>query len=455
MKKAIAVLLTLLITLSCLTLAVSATAVTEKIDPAVFEHIANADDDGMVVEIHHHNDAYPTEGVSEQEAVENDRKAQHELFEQLREIGYFEIGAFSIGKINIGLPYESIEKVAALPNVDSVTMPEEGSTAPAEAKLDSVLKEKLSGMSDDSEIDLVIWLAYTDCAYIGMSEPGDDATHEEVDAYLTLMRGKRKAYTSAKNKEYTERIAAAVEGVEITPMTLTPMVFIHTTAGKVLDVAALPEVGSVYYEASTEPLDPPTEDPMTVSEKFEKWMYEKKKAVKCNDDETPHYGERSEYRNYEELYTGRGWTLIHAEFYGFFLQPWEVVASIVFGDRVLSWRAPGVEDYAYYVYDAMSDTFYPIENVCTDAYDGLLEAMSQLRIGRPVGDADGDKDLTVLDATLIQRSLAELDKLPEEDVYTEMTGTSPWYSTAYADADSDGEITVMDATRIQNRIAGR
>lgn len=55
------------------------------------------------------------------------------------------------------------------------------------------------------------------------------------------------------------------------------------------------------------------------------------------------------------------------------------------------------------------------------------------------GDADGDGEVTILDATAIQRHLAEL----ETEKYTE----------AAADADSDGYVTVMDATAIQRYIA--
>ena len=55
-----------------------------------------------------------------------------------------------------------------------------------------------------------------------------------------------------------------------------------------------------------------------------------------------------------------------------------------------------------------------------------------------IGDADCDYSITVLDATVIQRSLATLDV------------TS--YNAAAADADGDGDVTVLDATEIQRYI---
>ena len=55
------------------------------------------------------------------------------------------------------------------------------------------------------------------------------------------------------------------------------------------------------------------------------------------------------------------------------------------------------------------------------------------------GDADGDGNVTILDATAIRRVLAEL-------------GTTAYEEQA-ADADGDGDVTIMDATAIQRHLA--
>ena len=57
-----------------------------------------------------------------------------------------------------------------------------------------------------------------------------------------------------------------------------------------------------------------------------------------------------------------------------------------------------------------------------------------------IGDADGDGDVTILDATRIQRWLADL------------VGDN-MINKANADADRDGEVTILDATRIQRFLA--
>ena len=59
--------------------------------------------------------------------------------------------------------------------------------------------------------------------------------------------------------------------------------------------------------------------------------------------------------------------------------------------------------------------------------------------GMILGDADNDGEVTILDATVIQRHIAEL--------------STESFNEAAADADQDGMVTIMDATSIQRHIA--
>lgn len=453
MKKILATLLTVILTVSCLTVSVGATADDDKIAPAVLQKIASATDDGMVVEIRHHNPNYPTEGVSEQDAVQNDLKAQSALFKEIEAFSRYEVGTFSIGRVNIGLPYSAIEKVAALDNVDYITLPEEGCYLPAEQKISDASKEKLAALGDSDKVYLDIWLAYNQQVYIGMDEPDDDeATHETVNAYLRHNKDRRKAYITAKNEEFTKRITDAVAVERAEPMKLFPIVFILTTADKVMDIAALPEVWTLDIDDTSEaPIDTPTEPNTTLDSKFQQWMWDTQKVVKQEL-----YSEHSydiPYSDYEELYVGKDWALIQAHVG--ILDPWEALGGMDFGDRILTWWTPGAAVYAYglFVYDAAEDTFFPIDQVSPDDYAGILDVIGELHIGRALGDADGDHERTILDATAIQRDLADLEKLPEEDCYDMFSGTAPWKTYRFSDVDRDGMTTVMDATRIQRMVA--
>ena len=57
-----------------------------------------------------------------------------------------------------------------------------------------------------------------------------------------------------------------------------------------------------------------------------------------------------------------------------------------------------------------------------------------------LGDVDGDGNVTIIDATMVQRHMAKLITLPEERFVC-------------ADTDKDGKINITDATRIQRFIA--
>ena len=57
-----------------------------------------------------------------------------------------------------------------------------------------------------------------------------------------------------------------------------------------------------------------------------------------------------------------------------------------------------------------------------------------------LGDADTDTQITILDATAIQRRLASINV--------------PVFDETAADADEDGEVTIIDATAIQRHLAG-
>jgi hypothetical protein len=57
-----------------------------------------------------------------------------------------------------------------------------------------------------------------------------------------------------------------------------------------------------------------------------------------------------------------------------------------------------------------------------------------------LGDADLDGSVTVLDATRVQRYLADMTTLSDE-------------AKLAADADEDGDVTIMDATAIQRWLA--
>ena len=109
----------------------------------------------------------------------------------------------------------------------------------------------------------------------------------------------------------------------------------------------------------------------------------------------------------------------------------------------------GPFDMKYAVYDVKEDLFVDL----VDGYDelwqykGLIDVLRGFERNIFLGDADLNRELTVLDATSIQMDLAGLK--PLWDRYTDQRGVSGRFS----DFDNDGVLSILDATGIQLKLA--
>ncbi|MBQ6626933.1 MAG: dockerin type I repeat-containing protein [Ruminococcus sp.] len=91
-------------------------------------------------------------------------------------------------------------------------------------------------------------------------------------------------------------------------------------------------------------------------------------------------------------------------------------------------------------YDYHDDDFYSLEDIATtnpEIIDMIIDKQFTERVGY-IGDVDKDGEISVIDATEIQRHIARLNVLSIEQI---------------ADVDRDGETTVFDATAIQMKLA--
>ncbi len=95
--------------------------------------------------------------------------------------------------------------------------------------------------------------------------------------------------------------------------------------------------------------------------------------------------------------------------------------------------------YCYALYDIENFKFIPIEEMLNGDYPFIYDCIEEFEIGRPFGDADNDGEITVLDATEIQRDAANLRE--------HKLGLG-------SDINRDKVVDVLDATAIQRKIAG-
>ena len=118
-------------------------------------------------------------------------------------------------------------------------------------------------------------------------------------------------------------------------------------------------------------------------------------------------------------------------------------------DKILSdLDDPGAADCDQAELDAAVEKLLNAHDAMTGAAkDDLAATGGKANI---LGDADRDGDVTVMDATRIQRWLAELCDIDGSD-YTGVDLTDE--QAKIADADEDGDVSVMDATAIQRHMA--
>lgn len=83
----------------------------------------------------------------------------------------------------------------------------------------------------------------------------------------------------------------------------------------------------------------------------------------------------------------------------------------------------------------------------------ILNNLHLLQSAKLIGDVDADKQLTVLDATKIQKVMAQLEEFDESNdisKHVDFGGDLDYIS----DFDHDGKTTILDAAEIQLVLAG-
>lgn len=143
------------------------------------------------------------------------------------------------------------------------------------------------------------------------------------------------------------------------------------------------------------------------------------------------------------------WALVYC--YTNMMNPMEMTAVI--GHRVVksgSWLHPFSSGYG--VYDVKNDRFIDASYTSVNELDGFVRVFDEVGTGRLLGDLDVDGEISIIDATLIQRCEANICDYPEDDEFrvTADFGRTVHY---YSDFDQDGERSIIDATRLQRYLA--
>lgn len=108
--------------------------------------------------------------------------------------------------------------------------------------------------------------------------------------------------------------------------------------------------------------------------------------------------------------------------------------------------------FGYFIYLSETDNYLTLKEAIELEVPAVEEVFTIYGLGELIGDVDGDRTLSVLDATKIQRCLAQFEQFNEND---EVVGNNSNETSVYiSDFNRDGKRNIFDATEIQRQVAG-
>ncbi len=167
-------------------------------------------------------------------------------------------------------------------------------------------------------------------------------------------------------------------------------------------------------------------------------------------------GNEDSVKEFKELYYHKtetaplcDWALVYCETNA--VQPG--ISANIFGDRVLYRTSAYVPfTYGYGVYNYRTKSFVDlVEAWDDDKYEGLHEAFEARNAGTLLGDANKDNQLTIGDATKIQRYLARM--IDDNAVGAQSAENGKTETEYICDFNKDGTVNISDVTAIQKKLA--
>lgn len=309
-------------------------------------------------------------------------------------------------------------------------------------KISEELQTALDIRSDEDFVKVLVEFSYVideeaeaEINEMTIKKCGYALTETSTEAQKRAYNATYKEYKS----EYCENENAKIlESFEISEpfISYVSAVIVDTTKAKVIEMAESQLVLSIDYKGK---IIVPDEGHM-----FEDRYISKQEQI------------ISDLYTYDEIeyhYSAQGdiqWVLVYAmnEY------PAPLSTYVVLKDRVVCYGYYYSPATLYSVYDVVKDEFYDISTIEWLDYEGLEQAIEKQEIGVPIGDSDFDRKLTVMDATFVQRVIAELDEFNNYDNISDYYVPRGKEILKYiSDFDRDGERTILDATAIQMKLA--
>lgn len=107
----------------------------------------------------------------------------------------------------------------------------------------------------------------------------------------------------------------------------------------------------------------------------------------------------------------------------------------------------------YGVYIPADNKVYPLSVACSLGVEGIENVFTQAGVGELIGDVDKDKKITIKDATCIQKCLAQIAEIENDEIMAYRYHSNPPVKYI-SDFNRDGQRDIKDVTAIQKYIAG-
>lgn len=336
------------------------------------------------------------------------------------------------------LPYEPLDHPVTITN----------------KKISEALRSVMAESDDNAKLEVYIILycgidkeqifrqAVKECGYIGGLPL--NMTLDEVYEYKAAYNRIIFEQESAVADSFVEK--SAIPDEDIVYRGKCAYIIARLNKDQIATISAYDEVQSIDYgEANT---DSPTENDQPYELPLGMYFDRFKEKYETQYDHTAFYRELYYHHNADNEID---WALVRCELNIVEPMPY----SSVIGNRVIlhdSCSLPFSSGYA--LYDVKEDKFISAASAEASEYDGFTKAFDDnVNDGRLLGDIDGDGEITVIDATIIQRCDIRIQDFPEDD---EIKPWTTWHYAPkyYSDFNRDGERDILDATCVMRYSVG-
>ena len=436
MKKVLALLLTVVIVFACSLIPVSAE--NNKIQPKLQAVIENSNPEDIVsvyisfsgyMKRKDDMPSWPDKIKAAQEYKEYIAERNKTIFAQVFDGLDVEILCDVFGNMVIAnVKVSDIETIAKNDIVQDIDYYEDLEPIPDEVDA-SKIQPKLQAVIENSNPEDIV------SVYISFS--GYMKRKDDMPSWPDKIKAAQeyKEYIAERNKTIFAQVFDGLD-VEILCDIFGNMVIANVKVSDIETIAKYDIVQDIDYYDDLEPI--PADDNYLYLDK----LYKQYGQLPLKYDEVYYHTDET-----EEI----DWALVYA-YNGFGFE--DVITDGVIGGRYIYLPSPEHPfTVRYAVYDVKEDHFYDLVDYdylkptdVFERYDGLYEVwqtldLSEMSFEVICGDANGDRDVDIIDTTWIQRYLVSL--VSKYDI-----------AETAADVDGDGDVTIIDATRIQRALVG-